>query len=59
MIFFPFIFSNKFYMFVDLYYKLILINKFIKHNKVNDLFFLLDNGFFSCYRDHTHTHNIN
>ena len=28
---------NKFYLSVDFYYKLILINKFIKHNHVNDM----------------------
>jgi hypothetical protein len=35
-IFFPFILFNKIHMFVNFYYKLILINKFIKHNRVND-----------------------
>jgi hypothetical protein len=35
MVFF-FILFNKLYVCVDFYYKLILINKFIKHNWVND-----------------------
>jgi hypothetical protein len=34
--FFSFLLSNKFYVIVDFYYKLILINKFIKHIKIND-----------------------
>ena len=33
---FSFILLNKFYVCVDFYYKLILINKFIKYNKFND-----------------------
>jgi hypothetical protein len=32
---FYFILFNKFYVFVDFYYKLILINKFSKHSRVN------------------------
>jgi hypothetical protein len=31
-----FILFNKFYMCVNMYYKLIFINKFIRHNRVND-----------------------
>jgi hypothetical protein len=31
-----FILFNNFYMIIDFYYKLILINKFIKHNQEND-----------------------
>ena len=27
---------NKFYVCVNFYYKFILINKFIKHNQIND-----------------------
>jgi len=34
-IFLPSILFNKFYVFISFYYKLILINKFIKHNRVN------------------------
>ena len=37
-IFFPFILFNKFYVSINFYYKLILINKFIKQNRVNDLY---------------------
>ena len=32
---FLFILFNKSYVFVDLYFNLILINRFIKHNQVN------------------------
>ena len=35
-IFFSFIFFDKFYVCVDFYYKLILINKFIKYNQINN-----------------------
>jgi len=46
-IFFIFL-LNKFHMCIDFYYKLILVNKFIKHNQVNNLFFLLlKKGFLS------------
>ena len=50
-IFLPFILFNKFYVSISFYYKLILINKFIKHNRVNvsccaikylDLYLFLD-----------------
>jgi len=34
--FFPFILFNKSYVCVDFYYKLILVNKFIEHNQVNN-----------------------
>ena len=27
---------NKFYVFIDFYYRLILVNKFTKYNKVNE-----------------------
>jgi len=36
-IFLPSILFNKFHVSISFYYKLILINKFIKHNRVNAL----------------------
>jgi hypothetical protein len=34
---FPFILFNKLYVYINFYYKINLINKFIKHNRINDL----------------------
>jgi hypothetical protein len=35
---FPFILFNKIYVSINFYYKLILINKFIKQNRINDIY---------------------
>ena len=35
-VFFPFMLFNKFYVFIDFYYRLILVKKFTKYNKVNE-----------------------
>jgi hypothetical protein len=39
MKFFSFILFNKFYVCIDFCYILIFINKFIKHNQVNKLYY--------------------
>jgi hypothetical protein len=39
MKFYPFILFNKFFVFVNFCYGLIFINKFIKHNHINDPYY--------------------
>jgi len=43
-------YSKKTYVYVNFYYKFILINKFIEHNQVNDLYYDIKyNDFFKIF----------
>ena len=47
--FFPFMIFKKNYVCVDFYYRLILVNKFIKYNQVNDPCFNIKYLIYICF----------